>query len=398
MDHLASGMLHVDVLSGYFICGASSLVGAAMLRVAETNDARALRALRTCGFGFVILGLGLMPAGLGLLAAHPAAQLCIALGVLAGMLLIGQGLGRLQGRSLPRRWALGTMACVAALLAGSLTHDAHLFGVMFAAALTLLGALMAWLVRGMIARPRDITERALGITMIGLVVSCAARLVFTWTHDGPARVDLMYVPPPWNSTLAALYGVLPMIVSTLLLNLVNARLRQQLRLHALTDELTGTMTRRALRELAPALLQEQQRRPDGEVAVLMLDLDRFKAINDNHGHATGDAVLRLAAAVLQSQMRGGALLARYGGEEFVALVPVHGLPEARRMAERLRQAVQDADWRGRLQLEAGITVSVGVAIVGPGEPLDAALRRADEALYRAKRDGRNQCQIGLAVA
>jgi len=178
---------------------------------------------------------------------------------------------------------------------------------------------------------------------------------------------------------------------------VNGRLRAQLRTLAITDELTGTMTRRALRELAPAMLLQHQRQHN-DVAVMMLDLDRFKAINDSYGHQTGDAVLRLAASVLQARLRADALLARYGGEEFVAVMPVDGLPTARRIAERLRHAVEAADWRSSLQLERGVTVSVGVAIAGAGETLDVAMQRADEALYRAKRDGRNQCQFGLAVA
>jgi diguanylate cyclase (GGDEF)-like protein len=106
----------------------------------------------------------------------------------------------------------------------------------------------------------------------------------------------------------------------------------------------------------------------------------------------------MAAGVLQTHARVDTLLARYGGEEFIAVVPVDGLPAARRVAERLRLAIEGADWPGTLGLAGGVTISVGVAMVSPAESLDAALQRADEALYRAKRDGRNQCQIGLAVA
>jgi diguanylate cyclase (GGDEF)-like protein len=207
----------------------------------------------------------------------------------------------------------------------------------------------------------------------------------------------MYVPEQLASSLAVLYGVLPMFVSALLLSLVNTRLSQQLRVRAITDELTGAMTRRALRELAPALVEQQQRQ-QRDVAVLMLDLDRFKEINDTHGHHVGDAVLRFAAQVLQTHLRVDALLARYGGEEFVAIAPVDDLLAARRVAERLRHAVETADWRDHLRLDTVVTVSVGVAMVRPAEPLDAALQRADEALYRAKREGRNQCQVGLEMA
>jgi diguanylate cyclase (GGDEF)-like protein len=390
-------MLHVDVLSGYLICGAGSLVGAAMLRIAETSDARTQEAVRLCSWGFVILGLGLLPAGMGTLAAHPAAQFSLAFGALSGMVFIGSGLGELQGRSLSASWIAALVLASAVVLGFALQVDMRTFGRVFVAGLFGIAALMAWLTRGMVLSPRDVTERALGASMLVLVVSGAARIVFTLADGGPARPDLMYVPEPLRSVLATLYGVLPMIVATLLLTLVNSRLRHQLRTHAITDELTGTMTRRALRELAPALIEQQQRQ-QREVAVLMLDLDRFKHINDTYGHLMGDAVLRFVATVLQAQMRVDALLARYGGEEFVAVVPVDGLPIARRMAERLRQAVEVAAWTSELRLTEGVTVSVGVAIVGPAEPLDAALERADEALYRAKRDGRNQCQIGLAVA
>jgi diguanylate cyclase (GGDEF)-like protein len=101
---------------------------------------------------------------------------------------------------------------------------------------------------------------------------------------------------------------------------------------------------------------------------------------------------------LQAQLRPDAPLARYGGEEFVAIVPVDGLPTARAVAERLRLAVEQARWRAIPGLHTGLTVSIGVAMAGPGEPLDAALARADDALYRAKRDGRNQVQVGLQAA
>ena len=97
-------------------------------------------------------------------------------------------------------------------------------------------------------------------------------------------------------------------------------------------------------------------------------------------------------------MRIDSLLARYGGEEFVALVPVDDLPGARRVAERLRHAVETIAWFDRLRLPQGVTVSIGVAMVDPGESLDSALQRADEALYRAKHEGRNQCQVALSRA
>jgi diguanylate cyclase (GGDEF)-like protein len=109
-------------------------------------------------------------------------------------------------------------------------------------------------------------------------------------------------------------------------------------------------------------------------------------------------VLKMAASTLQVNLRPDALLARYGGEEFVAVLPIDDLPAARRVSERLRAAVEGVDWKRAAGLDRAVTVSVGVALAGAGETLDAVLQRADEALYRAKREGRNQVQVSLMAA
>jgi diguanylate cyclase (GGDEF)-like protein len=389
-------MYRIDVLTGYFVCAVGCLAGAVIMRMTEAPDDRTRQALRTCAGGFAVFGLCLLPAGLGEGAAHPLAQYSIGCGAVVGLLLIIQGLGRLQGHWLTRYLLEGLMLVSVVSLALALRQGAFAFGVAMAAELAAVGALAIWVNRGTIVRPRDLAERALGYSVAALVVTSFMRLAFTLSYSGPVRVDLMYVPPPLDSIFAALYAVLPMLVSTLMMIVLNARLSRQLRMRAINDELTGTMTRRALRELVPGLLDKERHQRD--VAVMMIDLDRFKSINDNYGHAMGDAVLRTVGALLQSHMRADSLLGRYGGEEFVAVIPVNGLHAARHAAERLRLAVQDADWRSGVRLDRGVTVSMGVVLVSPGESFDSALQRADEALYRAKRDGRNQCQMGLVAA
>ncbi|WP_088284393.1 diguanylate cyclase [Ideonella sp. A 288] len=390
-------MLHVDVLSGYVVCGAGSLVGAAMLRMAEANEPRTQAALQRCGWGFVTLGLSLLVTLLGDGLRHPLAQFTLTFGSLAGLVLIAGGLGQLQGRRLSAVWTGALTAGFAVVTAATMAADDRLFGLAYAASLAAAGSLTAWLTRGFITSPRDSTERALGAALAAMALSGWLRLGVTLGDTGPARLDLLYAPEPMRSAFGVLYGVLPMIVATLLLGLVNTRLRQQLRTLAITDELTGSMTRRALRELAPPLIeQHRQRRHD--VAVMMLDLDRFKTINDTYGHARGDAVLQVAALELHSQLRPDALLARYGGEEFVAVMPIEDLPAARRVAERLRCAIADTPWSDGLGIAEPVTVSIGVAMVGPHETLDDTLTRADQALYRAKREGRDQIQVSLSVA
>jgi len=391
------GMFHIDVLSAYLNCGVSALVGAAMLRIVETDDRRLRRALRTCGLALVVLGVGLLPAGLGDGAAHPTAQLSLSFGSLAGVVLMAHGLGQLQGRDLPTFGVWALIAMLALTTAAAMVAGPLVFGRVYALSLTGCAMLMAWHGRGFITSPRNLIERGLGLSLLLVAASSWLRTGFTLAYAGAPRVDLLYVPSMVAPMLAALYGVIPIVMATLLLSLVNARLHQQLRTRATTDELTGIMTRRALRELAPAMIELEQLR-QREVAVLMLDLDHFKSVNDGHGHATGDRVLKEAASALQAHLRQDALLARYGGEEFVAVVPVEDLPSARRASDRLRRAIADVEWSRAAGLDQKVTVSVGVALVSPGETLDNALRRADEALYLAKRGGRNQVQVSLKVA
>jgi diguanylate cyclase (GGDEF)-like protein len=390
-------MLHVDVLSAYLNCGVASLAGAAMLRMAVTDDRRLREALRTCGWALVTLGLGLLPAGLGEAAGHPAAQFSLGFCSLAGIVLMGRGLGQLQGRDIGAAWLWALLALLAAVNAATVLGDRLDFGIAYALCLVGSTTLLAWLGRGFVASPRDPIERALGLTLLLIAASSLVRAGFTLAYVGPPRTDMLYMPEPLTSVIAALYGVLPIIVATLLLSLVNARLQRQLHNRAITDELTGAMTRRALGELAPAAI-ELARQRHREVAVLMLDLDHFKNINDTYGHVAGDKVLRVAAATLQANLRHDALLARYGGEEFVAVIPVDDLAAARRVAERLRLAIENADWRPALAIDRSITISIGVAVVGAAGDLGEALARADQALYHAKREGRNRVQVSLVAA
>nr|WP_246405941.1 GGDEF domain-containing protein [Modestobacter versicolor] len=166
-----------------------------------------------------------------------------------------------------------------------------------------------------------------------------------------------------------------------------------------TDPLTGLANRRSLVEQAPRIWR-QARRDGQRVAVLVLDLDHFKRLNDAYGHATGDAVLRCVAAALGATVRPPDVLARTGGEELVVLGLVSDPSEARHLAERLRLAVSSSG----VGLQCEVTVSIGVALARPGdgeEPGDALWRlvdRADAAMYEAKQHGRDRVVVaGAAV-
>lgn len=175
-----------------------------------------------------------------------------------------------------------------------------------------------------------------------------------------------------------------------------ARLAQQ----AITDPLTGLRNRRGFLDAATAVLAIASRQAE-PVALISLDLDRFKAINDGHGHAAGDAVLRGTAQVLQAALRRGDLAGRIGGEEFVLLLPGTGLAAAAQTAERLRLALSE----GVAHPGAGgrVTASFGVAALeGRGvAALEPALAAADAALYAAKHGGRDRVEVassGLVAA
>ena len=157
-----------------------------------------------------------------------------------------------------------------------------------------------------------------------------------------------------------------------------------------TDELTGMMNRRLLmKELEQACARWQSKKKP--FAVMLLDLDRFKRINDIYGHLAGDAVLRDVAATLVEQLGCGMVVGRYGGEEFAIVMHHCGDPLlASKMAERLRIAVEARLVKSPLSDELlEVTVSIGVAVVRVGDTIDLIMNRADEYLYQAKMAGRN---------
>jgi diguanylate cyclase (GGDEF)-like protein len=177
----------------------------------------------------------------------------------------------------------------------------------------------------------------------------------------------------------------------------NASLGSSLRdasMAASRDALTNLHNRRYLASLVESLgaLVNGHRE---EIAICMIDVDHFKRINDEHGHLVGDEVLRAVAGLLGARLRDGDCLARFGGEEFLALLRRCDVNRARSVAESLRQhaaAVPIESVAGAI----GLTVSIGVAQWAPGEDFEEAVRRADRALYLAKRGGRDRIEIDAA--
>ncbi|HUJ85345.1 MAG TPA: GGDEF domain-containing protein, partial [Burkholderiales bacterium] len=158
-----------------------------------------------------------------------------------------------------------------------------------------------------------------------------------------------------------------------------------------TDELTRAFNRRSLL----ARLEEELSRAERTkvpFCIAMLDLDHFKAVNDGHGHAAGDQVLRGFADAVRSVMRKTDIFGRYGGEEFLMILTASELVGTVRALERVRAALAARDWNG-LAPGLKVTVSAGVGAWRQGESLEQLLARADGALYHAKRSGRDRIEV-----
>jgi diguanylate cyclase (GGDEF)-like protein len=175
--------------------------------------------------------------------------------------------------------------------------------------------------------------------------------------------------------------------------LENARLHRIVERQALVDVLTGLGNRRQAEEWLRVELARAERL-GGQVGLILADLDDFKAINDRHGHPAGDIVLRAVADALRESVREIDLPARWGGEEFAVILPGTGLDGAAQVAERLRESIADRRIVSRAGLPLAVTASFGVASASGEASLAQLLVGADDALYRAKRAGKNRVYAG----
>ena len=170
------------------------------------------------------------------------------------------------------------------------------------------------------------------------------------------------------------------------------RMRQQQKLLlelSTTDTLTEAGNRRAMENKLSEIIEQKLRFSNVHSALILMDLDEFKQINDQHGHAVGDGVLINFVKLIKDRIRSTDRLYRYGGEEFVAIIDNTDLNSSVKLAEQLRLAIEQASFPAKLQL----TISVGVALYKKGETSFEWFGRADKAMYLAKESGRNLCKI-----
>jgi diguanylate cyclase (GGDEF)-like protein len=320
--------------------------------------------------------LGLMQAGAGLWVS----VLSLA-GITGFYLLLRTGLSRHLGRD------------------PTLTLPQSVFGVLitawgYAIDPPLRGAIIAIMLLNLVWGMFVLSQRqAFGLYLFGLV-SLGAAMVWGALTD-PARF-----PPAVEALHFSFAAILMTAVSVLSVNMAKLRAKLGARtaaLHAALeriqylahhDELTRISNRRHLSERLAAE-QLNQRQSGQTMSLVLIDIDHFKTVNDRHGHAAGDAVLRHFATAVQGALRSTDFAGRWGGEEFLVVTPQASADTAAALVERLRDTLAATSFDA-LVPGLRITFSAGVAECAPGEDLHLAIERADRALYQAKEMGRDR--------
>ncbi|WP_223669888.1 sensor domain-containing diguanylate cyclase [Kangiella shandongensis] len=190
----------------------------------------------------------------------------------------------------------------------------------------------------------------------------------------------------WQMIAIIMGGLLTLVLLFLIVRQLG--LSRRLKRQALTDSLTGVANRRYIEDYCQTILQ-QAKREQVDASIIVFDIDNFKQINDQYGHVMGDEVLKALSTFCQTILRQKDKLGRYGGEEFVVVLPQANLNNAYQVAERLRTGAEALTF-GDKDKPFNVTISLGVAEFNQEETMDRLIDRADDALYRAKAQGRNR--------
>jgi diguanylate cyclase (GGDEF)-like protein len=343
--------------------------GMRMWRYAITSQALAYLVLATPAGGLSATVTGLV--------ANLAGAVGVALFFVAIRRFAGLGFG---GRRLA---AMVAAVTIAGAITGEHVAWAAIFNGFAYASYEWLNAITLW------RAPRPETARvqrvvALFYVCMGIVLPVRAIVLLL---IGQSRLSLDQ-DNAWQVPIYA-FGFVYLVVTNLgFLLMCKTRAEAETRLQARTDDLTGLANRRALDEEIGHALDGAQRsqRP---FAIVMVDVDRFKFINDTHGHAVGDATLAAFSARLADALRGPDRAYRYGGEEFCLLLADTDLAGANAVAERVREQIM-LPFEGAMR---ALTASFGVTAWQPGDAFDSLLHRADRALYTAKSGGRNRVEM-----
>ena len=378
-------MTAIDPRTAIVLISAMSTLMALVLHALKRSYPPSVRGLGTWSKALLVIVVGgILAASSGNLpdfftTALPNFLLCW------GVFLLYAGTQRFHGLR-PRTWHwLGVVSAVVLATMWFTWIDPN-----YAARLRLVAALLgvmfgvhAWLIvqQGMGSFSRWLTVGAL--TYIAVVQVVRVVTTFFWPTG-----DTILNATPQHTLFIASFSVSVLLFSVGAVLMAGDRLRAELEHLATRDSLTNTLTRRYMDEACTTELARCHR-TGHTMALLMMDLDHFKTINDTHGHQTGDRVLIEFAAKVHHLLRKNDLFGRFGGEEFVLLLPDTALDAALQVAERIRTAAIPSP------NEVGCTVSIGITLSQPThDTLDKLLARADAALYQAKNTGRNRVVVG----
>ncbi|MFC3652968.1 GGDEF domain-containing protein [Dyella humi] len=295
------------------------------------------------------------------------------------------------------RWREALVLGVAAWLGVtyfSIVHPDYLMRVLWGSCILTCNALLNITALWGGCRKRDTRAQCLLLWTYVLAIALMVwRNVSLWMLSAPPQG--IGVPSTVNTIYVLLLGLQPLLASVGFLLLYNEILQRDLHDLARIDPLTGVINRLGLLEASEVLLARARARRES-IGVLLIDADHFKSINDRFGHDDGDRVLLELVANIRRMLRTSDLVGRVGGEEFLVLSPSVKEADLLALAERIRIAVERTQFHIAGQSYA-LTVSIGAAIATADEPdMMGARRRADAALYDAKRAGRNCVKISAA--
>jgi diguanylate cyclase (GGDEF)-like protein len=168
------------------------------------------------------------------------------------------------------------------------------------------------------------------------------------------------------------------------------QIERELKEHSWTDSLTKVFNRSKFDDIIEREI-ERAKRYDQLLSLIVFDVDHFKAVNDAHGHLFGDSVLQAIAGLARDNIRGVDYLARWGGEEFMIILPETGLERAEALADRIKEEIEHHDF----EIDEKVTVSFGVAQFKKYDSKETFIKKADDALYRAKANGRNRVEVSV---
>jgi diguanylate cyclase (GGDEF)-like protein len=241
-------------------------------------------------------------------------------------------------------------------------------------------ALLDW------SQPRRRSQWLTATAFMAMGSVLVVRVIYEAVSAGP--LTSAFTPTVMQTTVFAVTAFFPTVATLGFVLMCSDRLHQELERQATIDSLTGISNRRTLGEQATRAIAVAHRHKRS-LALLLVDADHFKRVNDVYGHEVGDEALQLIAATMQCELRSEDLLGRLGGEEFVIVLPEADEAAARKGAERLRQAVEVTEFSAQHR-RIPLRVSIGIAVIDDNDDFASILRRADQAMYTAKRSGRNR--------